>query len=86
MQQTVDVIAKETEDLLAETILVSGLSYYFYAVADAAMVVDLVAVAVTIAVSGLSSFCSAVADGETDAVMDAVTHSTTTAAVNTSLA
>ena len=43
MQQTVDVIAKDKEDLLAETILVSGLSYSFYSVADAAMVVDLVA-------------------------------------------
>lgn len=79
MQQTVDVIAKEAEDLLAETILVSGLSYYFYAVADVAMVVDLVADVVTTAVSGSSSFCSAVAAGE----MDAVTPTTTTAAVNT---
>lgn len=81
MQQTVDVIAKDKEDLLAETILVSGLSYSFYSVADAAMVADLVAVAVTTAVFGSSSFCSAAADGE----MDAVTPTTTiTAAVNTS--
>ena len=80
MQQTVDVIAKEAEDLLAEIILASGLSYYFYAVADVVMAMDLVAVVVTTAVSGLSFFCSAVADGE----MDAETHTTITAAVNTS--
>ena len=63
MQQTVDVIAKEAEDLLAETILVSGLSYFFYAVADAVLIAVDSDVAMT-AAYGSSSCYSSVADLE----------------------
>ena len=80
MQQTVDVIAKDKEDLLAETILVSGLSYFFYAVVETVSVlaVAVVDVAMTVAY-GSSSYCSsAVASATTEVDADA----TTTAATN----
>ena len=63
MQLTVDADAKDltTADADSETILVSGLSYFFYAVvADAVLTAADSVVAMT-AVCGSSSYCSAVA-------------------------
>lgn len=65
MQQTVDVVVKETKDLDLETIPAYGLFYFYSAAADAAT--DLAATtAVETAVSGLSFCYSAVADLEAD--------------------
>jgi hypothetical protein len=87
VQQTVDADAKELTmvvdaDLASvlETILVSGLSYFFYAVAETVSVlaVAVVDVAMTVAY-GSSSYCSsAVASATTEVDADA----TTTAATN----
>ena len=84
MQQTADAVA-ETKDLTIvdadlATILVSGLSYFFYAVVETVSVlaVAVVDVAMTVAY-GSSSYCSsAVASATTEVDADA----TTTAATN----
>jgi hypothetical protein len=84
VQQTADAVA-ETKDLTIvdadlATILVSGLSYFFYAVAETVSVlaVAVVDVAMTVAY-GSSSYCSsAVASATTEVDADA----TTTAATN----
>jgi hypothetical protein len=84
VQQTADAVA-ETKDLTIvdadlATILVSGLSYFFYAVVETVSVlaVAVVDVAMTVAY-GSSSYCSsAVASATTEVDADA----TTTAATN----
>jgi hypothetical protein len=84
VQQTADAVA-ETKDLTMvdadlATILVSGLSYFFYAVVETVSVlaVAVVDVAMTVAY-GSSSYCSsAVASATTEVDADA----TTTAATN----
>ena len=82
MQLTVDADAKDltTADADSETILVSGLSYFFYAVvADAVLTAADSVVAMT-AVCGSSSNCSAVADlVETEAATTADVAATTPA-------
>ena len=75
MQQTVDADANVTKDLtdvdaVLETILVSGLSYFFSSVA-AVEITEADADATT-AVSGSSSCYSSAADGETMAEAVAV--------------
>lgn len=80
MQQTV-AVAAETKDLTdvdadLETTLVSGLSYFFYAVVVTVLVPAAVDVAMTVAF-GLSSCCSAVV---ALAVPEADVDATTTAA------
>jgi hypothetical protein len=76
VQQTVDAVAETKDQMIVdvdlETILVSGLSYFFYAVADAVLIAVDSDVAMT-AAYGLSSCCSAVADAETASV-DAASH------------
>ena len=68
MQQTVDVVVLTKDqtdvdaDLDLETILVSGLSYFFYVVAE--MAADLIAVDVEMIAYGLSSCCSSAVDAE----------------------
>ena len=57
-QTTVDV---DSDSVLA-TILVSGLSYFFYVVAE--MAADLIAVDVEMIAYGLSSCCSSAVDAE----------------------
>ena len=90
MQQTVDAVAETKDQMIVdvdlETILVSGLSYFFYAVADAVLIAVDSDVAM-IAAYGLSSCCSAVADLEaTEAATDAVADATTVATrINTVL-
>ena len=83
MQQTADAVA-ETKDLTIvdadlETTLVSGLSYFSYAVAVTVSVLTVAAVVMT-AAYGSSSCCSAVAVLVTT---EAVADATTTAATNT---
>lgn len=83
MQQTVDAVA-ETKDQTdvesdLETTLVSGLSYFFYAVAVTAGVLTAVADVAMTAACGSSSCCSAVAASaatEVDADVDATTTAT----------
>ena len=68
MQQSVDAaVAVETKDLMdvvvdSETTLVSGLSYFFYSVAETALVLAAADAVAMIAVSGLSFSSSSVAD------------------------
>lgn len=77
MQQTADAVA-ETKDLMdadvdSETILVSGLSYFFYSAVATVGVLTVADVDATIAAFGLSSCCSSVAalaTTEVDAVAD----------------
>ena len=71
MQQTADVLTKDQMDVDsdAETTLVSGLSYFFYAVAITAGVQDVAdADVVMTAAYGLSSYCSSVAASATTEV------------------
>ena len=80
MQQTADAVA-ETKDLTIvdadlATILVSGLSYFFFAVVATAVALAVVASDAEMTACGLSSYCYSVAatDLETtvaDAVADA---------------
>ena len=74
MQQTVDADANVTKDLtdvdaVLETILVSGLSYFFYSVVAMAVVQAVAVSDAMIAVSGLSSYSSSVADSVATAVV-----------------
>lgn len=72
MQQTADAVAETKDQMDAdvdlETILVSGLSYFFSSAVATAGVLTAVDADATIAVSGLSSCCSSVAASVTTEV------------------
>ena len=65
MQQTAVAVAETKDqtvvDVDLETILVSGSSYFFYAVAETAGVLTAVDAAVAMTACGSSSYCSSVA-------------------------
>ena len=73
MQQTADALTKDQTDVDAETILVSGLSYFFYAVAVILGVLAVADVAMTAACGSSSCYSSVVvlATQEAAAVADA---------------
>ena len=84
MQQTADAVANVTKDqavdAVLETTLVSGSSYFFFAVAETAGVLTVaVAVAVMTACGSSSCYSSVAALVETEAVMVAVADATTAA-------
>lgn len=88
MQQTADAVA-ETKDLTdvdadLVTILVSGLSYFFYAVAVTASVQAVAAAVAAMTVAfGLSSCCSsAVASATPEVEMDADATTTVATRIN----
>lgn len=81
MQQTADAVTKDQMDAVldVETILVSGLSYFFYSAETTAGVLTVADADATIAASGSSSCCSSVAALETTeaaAVADATITAT----------
>ena len=90
MQQTADAVANVTKDQAvdadAETILVSGLSYFSYSAVETAGVLTVVDAAATIAAYGLSSCCSSVvALATTEVAADADVDATTVASKPNSL-